>query len=812
MSAIPLHLAAFDGDNETVNRLLTQGTVPDALTNDNETPLLFAAMNGHTATVRTLLKWGADVNRSPDTGSSILRRAIGGGHAEVVRLLLAQGADPNAEATERTLTPEEKIAAREKMREMSEKLRQLTESLGVGDTPIPDMLNTATDDDSLLEKHKPIKQSGEYQCWMLAIRSRSYEMLKALLSAGYSPTPTSGTKNTPSLLDFARTFAGSVEMARLLLEHGANPNGGDASGISLLQTAVMMGDLPFVRLLIEFGAETDTQEQGMSLLTYAVMRENRELIEFLLDKNIGVDDDQAEFFATHQKRPDLAELIRQKRGTAWLSLVKAGDIEGVKVALQNGADVNTGDKKDGAALVIATDNGDVAMVRILLEAGANPNQEKGYSALTPLHIAAEKGATEIATLLLKHGADIHGETSYGQTPICWATDKPHGEMVDLLIASGARMSVVEAIRLQRLDIVEDFWKRGTSVNYANEMGATPLHAAVERRETELISSLLHRGAAIDATDRIGDTPLLIAIRSANLELVQFLVDHGANPQGTLTQQMSPLLLATIARNEPMVRLLLESGAPIVQNFSESWKARISKDASSETSDRQSAEMVKNTIYPFNMLLMLHRRVVRGEDVEMREEWQHPDRLWAVIRTLLEFGADANTTDYEGNSLVSSLIEFDAPLELIQYAIEKRASVNPTKPQQKVPLMLAINKERTELVELLLAAGANPNGGTGKETPLQVAHEKGLTEITTLLQKHGASDKKQEAVVADLGEMVQWLFRPSNESSASPLANMHMPDFAQLGERMIERRAQRIVERRARLEAEIREAENQASEP
>lgn len=801
MSAIPLHLAAFDGDNEAVNRLLTQGAIPDALTNDNETPLLFAAMNGHTATVRTLLKWGADVNRLPGTGNSILRRAIGGGHAEVVRLLLAQGADPNAEVAERTPTVEEKTEAREKMREMSEKLRQLTASLGVSDTPIPDMLNAATGDDSLLEKHKPIKQPGEYQCLMLAIRSRSYETLKTLLNAGYSPVPTSCTKNVPSILDFAKTLGGGVEMARLLLEHGASPNGDDTGGTSPLQTAVMMGDLPFVRLLIEFGARTDSQEPGMSLLTYAIMRENRELIEFLLNKNIGTEDDRAEFFATHQKRPDFAELIRRKRGTAWLSLVESGDLEGVRTALRNGADIHVAEERNGSCLMIAAKNADAAMVRLLLEEGADPNYG-GQSNVTPLHTAATKGAIDVAKILIEKGANIHAETTIGQTPLYRAALSSHQDIADLLITNGARLSVVEAILLRRFEVADSFWASGTPITYSNEMGATALHAAVAIKDIALISSLLSRGAAVDVTDRSDHTPLLFAISSDDVDIARLLLDNGADPQGNGKPFYTPIHRAILQRSAPIARLLLERGASI--------EPPISKKP--QTSIPVSTESIGNSIHIINIVLGTHRRILQGDEANTGADWQRLDRLWPIVRLLLEFGVDANTTDYEDNSLLFNLIEFDAPLDLIQYAIEKGAAVNATKPQQKVPLMLAIDKQRTDLVELLLTAGANPNGGRAKETPLQVATEKGLTEIITLLQKHGASDEKREATVADLGEMVQWLFRPSNESSTSPLANMHMPDFAQLGERMTERRDQRIVERRARLEAEIREAENQANEP
>ncbi|HEX9160426.1 MAG TPA: ankyrin repeat domain-containing protein [Thermoanaerobaculia bacterium] len=88
-----------------------------------------------------------------------------------------------------------------------------------------------------------------------------------------------------------------------------------------------------------------------------------------------------------------------------------------KLLIERGADVNSvsTNKQHVAPVHAAAAVGDVAMMKLLLERGANANakQESDY---TPLHEAAGRGNTEMAQLLLAHGADLHAKASDGSTP------------------------------------------------------------------------------------------------------------------------------------------------------------------------------------------------------------------------------------------------------------------------------------------------------------------------------------------------------------------------------------------------------------
>lgn len=105
----------------------------------------------------------------------------------------------------------------------------------------------------------------------------------------------------------------------------------------------------------------------------------------------------------------------------------------VEFLLKNGANVKTAARnaQKVTALHGAVAKRDVEIVKMLLEAGADPNarQERGF---TPLHDAAANGNAPLVELLLKHGALAGANTDDGKTPADMAAERGHEEMVKRL--------------------------------------------------------------------------------------------------------------------------------------------------------------------------------------------------------------------------------------------------------------------------------------------------------------------------------------------------------------------------------------------
>ena len=105
----------------------------------------------------------------------------------------------------------------------------------------------------------------------------------------------------------------------------------------------------------------------------------------------------------------------------------------VEFLLKNGADVKTAARnaQKVTALHGAVARRDVEIVKMLLEAGADPNarQERGFA---PLHDAAANGIAPLVELLLKHGALASAKTDDGKTPADMAAERGHKEVVERL--------------------------------------------------------------------------------------------------------------------------------------------------------------------------------------------------------------------------------------------------------------------------------------------------------------------------------------------------------------------------------------------
>ena len=97
---------------------------------------------------------------------------------------------------------------------------------------------------------------------------------------------------------------------------------------------------------------------------------------------------------------------------------------------------------------VACENGQAAMVRLLLKHGADVHKAANGNR-TPIHVAACGGHTEVARLLLASGADIEREDEDGKTPMALAEDRGHCEMVTLLVEhkAGAQVDTCQLCKM-----------------------------------------------------------------------------------------------------------------------------------------------------------------------------------------------------------------------------------------------------------------------------------------------------------------------------------------------------------------------------
>ncbi|WP_326757781.1 ankyrin repeat domain-containing protein [Streptomyces phaeochromogenes] len=132
---------------------------------------------------------------------------------------------------------------------------------------------------------------------------------------------------------------------------------------------------------------------------------------------------------------------RKKLSRQLFAAILAGDTARVQAALRAGADPQQGDREGTTPLYVASVNGEAAIARLLLVAGASPDAESSGvgSDGTPLCAASCWGHTETVRELLAHGADpnLHEDHGTGRSPLHWANIGPHPETAELLRKAGA---------------------------------------------------------------------------------------------------------------------------------------------------------------------------------------------------------------------------------------------------------------------------------------------------------------------------------------------------------------------------------------
>ena len=213
---------------------------------------------------------------------------------------------------------------------------------------------------------------------------------------------------------------------------------------------------------------------------------------------------------------------------------RSGDLSAVKMLLEAGADPDARGRRGATPLHEAAYNDNLAVVEALLAAGADPDA-RGRRGATPLHEAAYNDNPAIVKALLTAGADPNGDTHSSRsriTPLHYAAaQNANPAVAEALIAGGAdlearteyRTPLHEAARNNNLAVVEALLEAGADPNSLKSSARggmtdviggtggdrpTPLHeAAGWRNNPAVVEALLEAGADPNARNRRGLTPL-----------------------------------------------------------------------------------------------------------------------------------------------------------------------------------------------------------------------------------------------------------------------------------------------------------------
>jgi ankyrin repeat protein len=203
------------------------------------------------------------------------------------------------------------------------------------------------------------------------------------------------TAESPQLLRAAER--GDLVTVRALVGKGVNVNTKDDDGVTALMAASFAGRLPVLRFLLDRGADVNAVDgTGSSALWYGAAA-NTETVTLLLDK--GADPN-----------------ARGRAGFTPLIVASRSNVAMVRALLAHGADVNGKNRGEQTALMEAARNGQVEIVRFLIDTGADVNAVDylGYTAI-------------------KNAQRTVDEPAFGDS-----FTKPYRDIVALLRSAGAK--------------------------------------------------------------------------------------------------------------------------------------------------------------------------------------------------------------------------------------------------------------------------------------------------------------------------------------------------------------------------------------
>ena len=230
--------------------------------------------------------------------------------------------------------------------------------------------------------------------------------------------------------------------------------------------------------------------------------------------------------------------------TPLVRAVEAGRTDVAKFLLSQGA------KADDGSLFRAAANGHVALVKLLLESGANRDAVFEHHGYTALGHAAAEGKIEVVKLLHDKGASLKKDAGILHT----AAFRGHRDVVAFLLEKGVD---VEEFLADGFELYDAAFPRRRSSVLALFAETDPAKFATAPRRIVTIEEINGGKRCLI----VGGRPLQAAVAGKQKAVAALLLDKGASPKVLLPDGSTLLHLAAELGDAEMVELLLKRGTP-----------------------------------------------------------------------------------------------------------------------------------------------------------------------------------------------------------------------------------------------------------
>jgi ankyrin repeat protein len=443
---------------------------------------------------------------------------------------------------------------------------------------------------------------------------------------------------------------------------------------------------------------------------------------------------------------------------------KADDLAAVRKLIKEHADVNAAANDGSSALLWAAFHSDAEMTKALLAAGATVDTANHYG-VTPLLQASRNGDVEVMRALLDAGADPTRWHPEGETPLMAAARTGRVDAVKLLLSSGSFVNAA------------DPYQEETALMWASAEGhvevvKTLLAAGADPNLKAHVSTITERKNADHPSG--GFTALMFAARNGHADVVEALIKGGADPKLTNADGATATVVAIVNDRFDLAKEMFDLGAD--PNDGSLYWAVDMHDATTDMRAHDGSRLQPTHSNNLTALALVKALLDLGADV-------NKPFVGALHSTTLCCGASVNSSPFYRAATA-------ADVEVLKLMLAKGAQIEwspseikpkdgkpaaPGRPNPnlgKTPIMAALkgglgasfaagpgfdrmiappfrepgNRDPLEALNLLLAAGANPNAKAADgSTPLHQAVEEQQVALIRALVAGGA---KLDAVNKD----------------------------------------------------------------
>ena len=551
--ATALHWAVYRDDLDAADFLIKAGAKVDAANREGVTPLAMASLYGSAAMVERLLTAGADAKRRGMSGETMLMLAARNGNPEVIKRLVAAGADVNAKEPLRGTTAlmwaveQRHPGAVKILLEVGADRSGKTGPAGLPRNYMAPRVNTAAVKDAARRyaaaaaAGRTYEQQLEYEA---AQGMRISLGFRGVLNAGGqrieatapSPTPAAPNASAPANAPPAPAAGGDDDTDVIV----AGLVGSGGGGLTPLTFAAREGDLESAKYLIDAGADINqTTEYGWTALLTATNNRHYTLGAFLMARGANVNLANKGAWTPLYLATDNRNI---EGGDYPVPKPDMDHLEFIRMLLDHGADPNARAKDNTLTrtiftmqwfyeagctpLVRAAQSSDTELMQLLLDYGADPflTTDNADTALTAASgigwvegVTYERSVNENADairMLLDLGLDPNGANKEGRTPLMGAALKGRNDVVQMLVAHGARLDQRDGgSRDTDSNVSAVSGHTWQALDYADGLVRVGVQSAVARTETAaLLRSLMtSRGMPVPPSNRVMESICVVEL-------------------------------------------------------------------------------------------------------------------------------------------------------------------------------------------------------------------------------------------------------------------------------------------------------------